>query len=63
MTAPRLAPVLATTFRRDEVDALLSLLRALHQGSDARQIARSAPIASVYGKFVGLRMRADGAAL
>ena len=53
-------PVLATTFRRDEVTAVVALLRTLREGRDHHQIMTSAPVASVYAKFSKLAMKAAG---
>lgn len=53
-------PVLATTFRRDEVTAVVALLRTLHEGRDHRPLMSSAPVASVLAKFSRLAMKAAG---
>jgi hypothetical protein len=52
-------PNLGTTFRREEVAAVMALLRALDEGREHPEIMQSAPIASVYAKFARLETKAE----
>lgn len=48
---PRRVHAASNSFTREEVDALLALVRVLRRGADYRMIARSAPMMSVERKF------------
>lgn len=41
----------SNSFTREEIEALLALVRVLRRGADYRMIARSAPMMSVERKF------------
>ncbi len=49
----------STSFKYEEVDAMVQLLTVLVRGGDARDLSHKDPIRSVYGKFVRMKTRLD----
>lgn len=50
----------ATTFRRDEVDAVNKIFELISHGGDPAIVARSEPARSAWAKFVRMRDKLRG---